>query len=97
MKVPCELGSSPEGFRSPNWAVVRRDLRRLYCEGLWGLGCLNQASVVCSEDFRPVWTSTFKTSDELGKQDVQKKANSLFHLGNRTCMERGHGKGLFNW
>ena len=43
-----------------------------------------------------MWISAFKTSNELGKQDVQRKANNLLHLDNRTCVGRGVEEDYFN-
>lgn len=51
---------------------------------------LNSGVAVKQRADRPVCRHlAFRTSNELGRQDIQRKANSLLHLGNRTRVERG--------
>lgn len=59
-----------------------------------GLGCLIQASLLNIVRLSGLYVDTYiRTSNELGKQDVQRKANNL---DNRTCLGRGIEKGCFN-
>lgn len=59
-----------------------------------GLGCLIQASLLNIVRLSGLYVDTYiKTSNELGKQDVQRKANNL---DNRTCLGREIEEDCFN-
>lgn len=96
------LGFSPKGGHCPNWAVIRwLEMRADFtvgdCKGGMGLGCLIQASLLNIVRLSGLYVDTYiKTSNELGKQDVQRKANNLLHLDNRTCLGRGIEEDCFN-